>query len=365
MQLFNESDMRKIVYGLLLFALMGCRPSTLEWGKELLAEKNYEKAKEALSLWIQSDTTRWDAYYARAESNLALDLEQDALLDYEKAFAMHPTAQTCAGMGKGYLGKEDYEKAKANFNQAIGMDRGHAEAYLGLGNVYLQEEQWDESLLYLAQAKERWKDTLQEELSLAFMKVYFEKMEDEACLEQASLLKRAQFPPSEVYEYAGRVYTRQKRYAQAQKEFQKAYAMDPTNIFALALLADVFSKQEDFKTEIMLRTRIIRQAEEHPAKTELIGMSYFYRGVAKDHAGDIQGALEDLDKSISLSDEHAWAYFSRAVVKIERKDLSGALLDYLRAINLEPDVAFDEYLKEDPKSFSGFLAYAKKRGVTI
>ncbi len=365
MQLFNESDMRKIVYGLLMFALMGCRPSTLEWGKELLAEKNYEKAKEALSLWIQSDTTRWDAYYDRAECNLALDLEQDALHDYEKAFAMHPTVQTCAGVGKGYLGKEDYEKAKAYFNQAIGMDRSHAEAYLGLGNVYLQEEQWDESLLYLNQAKERWKDTLQEELSLAYMKVYFEKKDDESCLEQASLLKRAKVPPSEAYEYAGQVYTRQKRYAQAQKEYQKALVLDPTNIFAMALVADVLAKQEQFETEIQLRTRIIRQAEEQPAKAELIGISYFYRGVAKDHAGDFQGALQDLDHSIALSDGRAWAYFSRAVAKIHLKDMSGALLDYLRAINLEPDVAFDDYLTEDPKSFSVFLAYAKKRGVSI
>lgn len=357
--------MQKIVWVIGLLACMGCRPSTLEWGKELLAEKKYEKAKEALSLWIQRDTTRWDAYYARAECNAALSLENDALHDYEKAFAMHPSVKTCVGVGKGYLENEDYEKAKAFFNRAIGMDRSDARGYFGLGDCYLREESYDEALSYLDQTQARWKKKVPEEFTIALMQVYFEKKQDAACLEQIRILKLAKVPPAEVYEYAGRVYARQKRYAQAMKEYQAALKRDAMNVVAKVLVADVYAQQENYAAEIEQRTRIIQQVEEQKADADMIGLSYYLRGMAKDNAGDFRGALRDLDHSIALSDGRAWAYFCRTVAKIHLRDFSGALRDYQEAVRLRPDVAFDDHLTEDPTSYATFIAYAGKHGERI
>jgi tetratricopeptide (TPR) repeat protein len=357
--------MQKIVWVIGLLACMGCRPSTLEWGKELLAAKKYEKAKEALSLWIQRDTTRWDAYYARAECNADLSLENDALHDYEKAFAMHPAVKTCVGVGKGYLENEDYEKAKAYFNRAIGMDRSDARGYFGLGDCYLREELYDEALSYLHQAQARWKKNVPEEFTLALMQVYFEKKQDAACLAQIRILKLAKSPRSEAYEYAGRVYARQKRYPQALKEYQAVLDRDSTDIVARVLVADVYAQQEQYATEIKVRTRIITQVEAQKADADMIGLSYYLRGMAKDNAGDFRGALRDLDHSIALSDGRAWAYFCRTVAKIHLRDFSGALRDYQEAIRLRPDVAFDDHLSEDPTSYATFIAYAGMRGERI
>lgn len=357
--------MQKIIWVIGLLACMGCRPSTLEWGKELLAEKKYEKAKEALSLWIQRDTTRWDAYYARAECNAALSLENDALHDYEKAFAMHPSVKTCVGVGKGYLENEDYEKAKAYFNRAIGMDRSDARGYFGLGDCYLREELYDEALSYLHQAQARWKKNVPEEFTLALMQVYFEKKQDAACLAQIRVLKLAKSPRSEAYEYAGRVYARQKRFPQALKEYQAALDRDSTDIVARVLVADVYAQQEQYATEIKVRTRIIAQVEAQKADADLIGLSYYLRGMAKDNAGDFRGALRDLDHSIALSDGRAWAYFCRTVAKIHLRDFSGALRDYQEAVRLRPDVAFDAHLSEDPTSYATFIAYAGMHGERI
>ncbi|MBP6055767.1 MAG: tetratricopeptide repeat protein [Cytophagaceae bacterium] len=357
--------MQKIIWVIGLLACMGCRPSTLEWGKELLAEKKYEKAKEALSLWIQCDTTRWDAYYARAECNAALSLENDALHDYEKAFAMHPAVKTCVGVGKGYLENEDYEKAKAYFNRAIGMDRSDARGYFGLGDCYQREEMYDEALSYLHQAQARWKKNVPEEFTLALMQVYFEKKQDAACLEQIRILKLAKSPRSEAYEYAGRVYARQKRYPQALKEYQAVLDRDSTDIVARVLVADVFAQQEQFAAEIKVRTRIITQVEGQKADADMIGLSYYLRGMAKDNAGDFRGALRDLDYSISISDGRAWAYFCRTVAKIHLRDFSGALRDYQEAVRLRPDVAFDDHLSEDPTSYATFIAYAGMHGERI
>jgi hypothetical protein len=46
-------------------------------------------------------------------------------------------------------------------------------------------------------------------------------------------------------------------------------------------------------------------------------------------------------------------------------DLSGALQDYQKAVRMEKNVAFDEYLTEDPEAFPEFLAYCKISGINI
>ncbi len=97
----------------------------------------------------------------------------------------------------------------------------------------------------------------------------------------------------------------------------------------------------------------------------LTGQSYYYRGIAKGNAGDNRGALQDFNQSLAISGDAAGTYFNRAITKIHLNDLAGALRDYQKAKSLEPSVAFDDYLKEEPKDYAGFLAYCKKRGVQI
>lgn len=357
-------DMQKIILGLCLLACLGCRETALERGQTLLKAKNYEKAQEAFTILIQSDTTHWNAYYGRAVCQTELNRYQEALADYEKAYAMHPSAETCAGLGKGYWNEQNLEKAKAYLNRAIGMDAAYADAYMNLGIIYVKEESFQDALPYLLKAKGLFAQ-LPDELSLALMIAFFETGNDKACLEQIGLVKQAGDVDAEVYTYAGRAYTRQKRYKEAMKEYQAVLKADSTDVFALALVADVYARKEQYDTEIKERTRVIRQVEASGAEAELIGISYFYRGMAKDNAGDFRGALRDLDHSIALSDGRAWAYFCRSVAKIHLRDFSGALRDYQQAVLLKPDVDFDGYLTEDPKEFPAFLVYCRQRGVHI
>jgi tetratricopeptide (TPR) repeat protein len=354
--------MQKIIWGLCLLACMGCRESTLEWGQNLLAAENYEKAQEAFSLSIQEDTTHWEAYYGRATCETELNLWPEALADFEKAYAMHPSAETCAGLGKGYWNQEDIEKAKAYLNRAIGMDPALADSYMNLGLIYVKEEAYPDALPYLLKAKGLYKQA-PDELSMGLMITYFETKNDAACLEIIRSFKSADTVSSAVYEYHGRLLQRKKQYKQALKEYQAALNLDSTNVYAKVLVADVYAQQENYEAEIKERTRIIKQVEEEKAEAELIGLSYYFRGMAKDNAGDYRGALRDLDYSIALSDGRAWAYFCRTVAKIHLKDFSGALRDYQQAVRLEPDVAFDDYLTEDLSSYATFIAYAGRHGL--
>ncbi len=354
--------MLKIIWVLCLLACLGCRESTLEWGQNLLAAKNYEKGRDAFTLSIQEDTTHWEAYFGRAQCETALDLSAEALADYAKAYRMHPTAETCAGLGKGYWDEHDTEKAKIYLNRAIGMDANCSEAYMNLGIIYVKEEAFQEALPYLLKAKGLYQQS-PDELSLALMIAYFETKNDPACLEIIRSFKSSDTVTSAAYEYHGRLLQRNKQYQQALKQYKAALDMDSTNVYARVLLADVYAQQEQYTAEIEQRTRIIQQVEEQQADAEMIGLSYYLRGMAKDNAGDYRGALRDLDYSLSISDGRAWAYFCRTMVKIHLRDFSGALRDYQQAVRLKPDVAFDDYLTEDPSRYAGFITYATKRGV--
>jgi tetratricopeptide (TPR) repeat protein len=358
------TDMQKIIWAVCLLACMGCRETTLEWGQKLLAAKNYEKAQEALTLWIQSDTTRWEAYYDRARCETELYQYSEALADYEKAYAMHPAAKTCTGLGKGYWDLNDTEKAKSYLNRAIGMDPTYADAYLNLGIIYTKEEAFRVALPYLLKAKSL-ADQPSDELSMALMIVYFETGNDPACLEIIQSFKSSDTLTSDAYQFHGRLYQRKKQYQKALKEFDAALDIDSTNGFARLCRADTYSALKQFDLEIGDRTRIIRAMEAMDDNAYLTGQSYYYRGIAKGNAGDNRGALQDFNQSLAIAGDAAGTYFNRAIAKIHLHDLPGALRDYQKAKSLEPSLAFDDYLKEEPKDYAGFFAYCKKRGVQI
>ncbi len=354
--------MQKIIWLLCLLACLGCRESTLEWGQNLLAAKNYEKGRDAFTLSIQEDTTHWEAYYGRAQCETALDLSAEALADYEKAYRMHPTAETCAGLGKGYWDEHDTEKAKIYLNRAIGMDANCAEAYMNLGIIYVKEEVYQEALPYLLKAKGLYQQS-PDELSLALMIAYFETKNDPACLEIIRSFKSSDTVTSAAYEYHGRIYLRKKQYQLALKEFNAALDIDSLHGVSRLCRADTYAALKQYDLEIVDRTYIIREMEAIDNNAYLIAQSYYYRGIAKGNAGDKRGALQDFTKSLATGGEEAGSYFSRAIAKIHLHDLPGALRDYQQAVHLKLDVAFDDYLTEDPSRYAGFITYAKKRGV--
>ena len=62
--------------------------------------------------------------------------------------------------------------------------------------------------------------------------------------------------------------------------------------------------------------------------------AYYNRGYIKDNLGDKQGALDDLNKAISLNPKLALAYFTRGYLKNDLRDKQGALDDFKKAAEL-------------------------------
>lgn len=356
--------MRNICWVLCLWLCMGCRESTLERGQRFLAAQNYEKAQEALTLSIQEDETHWEAYYGRAQCETALLLATEALADYEKAYLMHPSVETCTGLGKGYADEREWEKAKDYLNRAIEMDADYADAQMNLGLIYVKEEAFAKALPYLLKAKAQFKQ-MPDELSMALMLVYFETGNDPACLEIIRKFKSSDTVSVAPYEYHGQIFLRKNQYAQALKQFNAALAIDSTARMARRCRADTYAGLKQYDLEVRDRSHLIHEMEAWKGNTYLIGQTYFYRGIAKANAGDNRGALQDFNTCMAMSGEQAGTYFSRAITKIYLHDFSGALRDYQKATRLAPDVAFEDSLTVDPTAFPEFLRYCSRRGVHL
>ena len=71
-----------------------------------------------------------------------------------------------------------------------------------------------------------------------------------------------------------------------------------------------------------------------------IAAAYNNRGLRLYNLGDLDGALSDYDKAISLNPDYdATVYYNRGSLKYNLGDLDGALSDYDKAISLNPDYA--------------------------
>ncbi len=103
---------------------------------------------------------------------------------------------------------------------------------------------------------------------------------------------------------------------------------------------------------------------------EIYGTYYWNRGVSKNRINDINGAISDYDKSISLkitNDKYvnrAFVYRCRAGVKSKLKDFYGAISDITKAIELDPndgglyyDLAYNKFYLND---FVGACQDARK-----
>jgi tetratricopeptide (TPR) repeat protein len=95
------------------------------------------------------------------------------------------------------------------------------------------------------------------------------------------------------------------------------------------------------------------------SKNQNIASAYYYRGIAKNDRGDLNGAIDDFDKAIAIRPNYALVYNIRGVAKNGIKDFKGAVEDYDKAIAIFPnnEMAFNDRgtAKYNLKDFKGAI----------
>jgi hypothetical protein len=170
--MIERNNIRNLVFigllsGLLFFACGGKKGTTPEkTAEELTAEAwslfesaDYVAAKSGFDQALSKDANYADAYNGRGWSNGFLDLNDDALADFQSAIAKglnQPDAHV--GLAGLYLGKEEFQNATTHALAALSLDSDYsfahkssinyldlhlilAQAYYGLGGDYLDSAQ--------------------------------------------------------------------------------------------------------------------------------------------------------------------------------------------------------------------------------
>ena len=135
----------------------------------------------------------------------------------------------------------------------------------------------------------------------------------------------------------------------------KALELDSTYVDALYLRAAVRMKKGDTAGVLADYNKII---ELGPSPG--IEAIYTNRGMLRLQSKDIDGALDDLDKAVSINPRVAEIYNGRAIARLQKGDLDGALADYEKVIELKPSLpsAFlgRGYFRYQKRDFDGALA---------
>ncbi len=94
----------------------------------------------------------------------------------------------------------------------------------------------------------------------------------------------------------------------------------------------------DFDGAIAEFNEVIRISQIYPANVQ--SASYISRALAYEGKGDLDKALTDFSKAISLQSNNAFAYQNRAGVFEKQNEIDKAIADYSKAIKLNPKFPF-------------------------
>jgi tetratricopeptide (TPR) repeat protein len=232
--------------------------------------------------------------------------------------------------GLAYYQKGDYNRAIADYDQAIRVDPNYALAYNDRGLAYYQKGDYDRAIADYDQAIR-----LNPNYAVAYNNrglVYYHKGDNDRAIadyEQAIRLNRNYAFP---YHNRGLVYYHKGDNDRAIADCDQAIRLDPTYADAYNTRGLAYYQKGDYDRAIADYDQAIRLDPNYP-------LVYNNRGLVYYHKGDDDRAIADYDQAIRLNPNYALAYNNRGLAYYHEGDYDQAIADYEQAIRLDPNYA--------------------------
>jgi tetratricopeptide (TPR) repeat protein len=191
-------------------------------------------------------------------------------------------------------GKMVYDRAIADYSQAIQLDPDYAPVYSDRGNVYSDKKDYDRAIADYSQAIR---------LNPNFVEAYSER---------------------------GSAYNGKKDYDRAIADYDQAIRLDPNFVTAYNNRGNAYNDKKDYDRAIADYDQAIRLDPDYAAV-------YTNRGAAYNGKNDYDRAIADLNQAIRLDPDYALAYNNRGDAYKGKKDYDRAITDYSQAIRLNPN----------------------------
>jgi tetratricopeptide (TPR) repeat protein len=203
-------------------------------------------------------------------------------------------ALTFVNSGNAYRNRDDYDRAIADYTEAIRLDPSLASAYVSRGILRYSRKSYDDAI--------------------------------------ADYTEAARIDPNHAYIYRfdrGMAYRDKKDYDRAIIDFNEAIRLDPKYIAAYFGRGSAYRGKKEYDPAIADYTEAIRLDPNVGA--------YFVRGTAYRDKKDYDRAIADYTEAIRLSPEYAYLYLGRGTAYRSKKDYDRAIADYTEAIRLSPE----------------------------
>ena len=259
--------------------------------------------------------------------------------------------------GLAYYDKQQYDKAIADFTEAIRINPADASGYVGRGAAYLNKDELHRAIADFSEALK-----LSPGQAFAHLQrgiAYHRIGESDKALEDYS--EAIKLTPKDPTPYVNRgilYYTKKGQYEAAINDFDKALQLNPKEVNALInrgityrqrsetdkALADFGEAiRQGMQTSDLLR--LVNQAErgkdpELARTADQVAHAYYQRGMALIDKQDYEGALNDFNMTMRINPKEPRAYLGRGATNLKKGDVKQAVADLDEAIKLAPGLAF-------------------------
>ncbi|MFP3041080.1 tetratricopeptide repeat protein [Treponema primitia] len=218
-----------------------------------------------------------------------------AIADYTQAIRLDPKdAVAYKQRGTAYGNKKDPNHAIADYNQAIKLDPDFALAYNNRGSEYRNNGDYDQAI--------------------------------------ADYTEAIRLDPNYVFTYnsRGNVYYSKGDYDQAITDYTEAIRLDPNFVVAYSYRGNAYRNKDDYDRAIADYTEAIRLDPDS-------ALAYFNRGYVYGNKSNHDRAIADYTEAIRLDPNDAMAYNNRGVAYQNKGDYDQAIADYEAALRIDPN----------------------------
>ena len=272
-------------------------------------------ALKATPLASPSVAPPFNEAFTRAKREAEQDQYDKAIADYTEAIRLKPDfADAYANRAFAYGSLEQFDKAVADCNEAIRLQPDSAEAYKNRGGAYCNLKQYDKAI---------------------------------ADCNEAIRLK-PDF--ARAYSNRGNSYLGLKEYDKAMADYNQAIRLDPELAQAYSNRANTFSLLKQYDNAVADATEAIRLKPN-------FALPYINRAFAYNSLGQYDKAIPDCTEAIRIKPNFVLAYTNRGIAYNNLKQYDRAIADFTEVIRLQPDLP-DAY-NDRGFAYNGLALYDK------
>jgi tetratricopeptide (TPR) repeat protein/predicted small secreted protein len=270
----------------------GTAGSFLDRGITLASQREWEMAIADFTEAIRLNPALSAAYLLRGRAAYA---SVSDVYNIAENF-VHVRARFSSGRQLSGGQTQAYDRAIADFTEALRLDGNNAVIYLNRGEAYAQKADYDQAIADFNQA-------IRHNLNYA----------------------RAYISRGLAYNYKGDP-------DRAIADYNQAIRLDPNDVAAYNNRGSVYYSKGDYDRAIADFTQAIRL---DPS----LASAYTFRGLAYKNKGDSDQAIVEYTQAIRVDPNYAAAYNNRGIEYADKKDYDRAIADYTQSIRLDPNDA--------------------------